>query len=349
MNNLLYTIAVMMVVFIAGCKKDDYVPIIGDCPHVLSTNPENNATGVPLNQVVRVNFNTRINPGTINQETITLQGANLVAGTVTYTDSTASFTPNNLLAPNTTYTGTVTTKVKDVTGNAMQQNYVWTFVTGPSGIEFNSLNRFGIFASNGISNLGNSQILSMDIGVSNANRSSITGFPPGEVIDGGIFAIDDAFPVGVPAMLAQAKVDFVNSYQNGLGMNSPSKVLISGDQGGRTLTPGIYQANNNIIVQSGHLTLDARGDSNAVWIFQVAQNFSTQGGPGGNIVLVNGAQAKNIYWIIGDSVTIGSGTSFNGNVLATNAIALNLGANLKGRLFSQNGSVSLSTNIINKP
>jgi len=349
MINLIKTVALVMVVLFTGCKKDDFVPVVGLCPVVVSTNPANSATGVALNQNITVTFNTKMNPGTINQESFTLRGPNPVTGVITHTDSTATFNPTGSLLPNTTYTGTVTTLVKDVTGNAMQQNHVWTFVTGPTGINFNSLNRFGVFASTGIFNVGNTQILNMDIGVSNANRSSITGFPPGEVINGGIFAMDDLVPDGVAAMLTQAHVDFVNSYQIGEGLNSPARVILTGDQGGRVLIPGIYQSSNNLVIQSGNMSLDARGDADAVWIFQVANSFNTQGGPGGNIILLNGAQAKNVYWIIGDSVTIGASTSFNGNVLATNAITLNSGANVVGRLFSRNASVSLSTNNIIRP
>lgn len=349
MIKLIKTIALVMIVIFIGCKKDDFEPVIGLCPIVVSTIPANGATGVALNQDITVYFNTEMNPGTINQESFTLSGPNPVTGVITHTDSTATFNPTSSLQPNTTYTGTVTTLIKDITGNAMQQNHVWSFVTGPTGINFNSLNRFGVFASTGIFNNGSSKIFNMDIGVSNANRSSITGFPPGEIINGAIFAIDDLVPDGVAAMLTQAQVDFANAYQIGAGLNSPARVILTGDQGGRVLIPGIYQSSANQVIQSGNLSLDARGDTDAVWIFQVANDLITQGGSGGNIILLNGAQAKNIFWIIGGSAALGASTIFKGNVLATNSITLNSGANVEGRLFSRNESVSMSTNIINRP
>jgi len=349
MKNLLKTIAVVMVGFMTGCKKDDYVPVVGVCPIVMSTSPANGATGVALNQVVLINFNTKMNPTTINPQSISLSGPGVTTGTVAYTDSTASFSPSNGLVPNSTYTGTVTTLVKDITGNAMQQNYVWTFVTGPSPIEFNTLNRFGVFAATGIFNSGNSQLLNMDIGVSNTTRSNITGFPPGEVVNGNIFATDDVFPGGVPAMLAQANTDFLNAIQVGSGMASPGKVMLSGEQGGKTLVPGIYKTNGDLLLQAGNLTLNARGDANAVWIFQVSGKMNTQGTQGGNITLANGAQSNNIYWIVDDSVLLGTSTAFHGNLLATNSIVLNPGVNAVGRFFSYNGSVTLNTNIISKP
>jgi hypothetical protein len=346
MKNLLKTLALVLVVFIVGCKKDDFVPVVGVCPVVLSTSPENNATGVALNQVVRVTFNTRMDQGSINQQSFTLRGPGLIAGTIIHTDSTASFTPSSLLAPNTTYTGTLTTMVKDITGNAMQQNYVWTFVTGPTIVEFNSLNRFGVFAATGIANLGNSQISNMDIGVG-SNRNTVTGFPPGEIFNGNIYAMDDG--AGTPAILTLAKTDFDNSYQNALSLNSPSRIALAGDQGGKLLTPGIYNSNGNLSIQSGNLILDARNDVNAVWIFQINGNLNTLGSQGGNIVLANGAKANNVFWVVENSATLGAGTTFIGNLLANNSISLNSGANVTGRLLSKDGSVSLSSNVINKP
>ncbi|MDO9512960.1 MAG: Ig-like domain-containing protein [Bacteroidales bacterium] len=125
-----------LVVLIGGCKKDDYVEIVGVCPVVVSTNPSNGATAIPLNQVVTATFNEEMNPATINQQSFTLQsGAKSgvpIPGTLTYnkTNATLSFVPSEALTKNTTYTGTVKSSVKDLNGNALQTNYVWTFSTG---------------------------------------------------------------------------------------------------------------------------------------------------------------------------------------------------------------------------
>jgi len=348
MKNSLQIITIVMVVFMIGCKKDDYIPIVGVCPLVMSTSPANGAAGVALNQVVRVTFNTKMNPLTITQESLSLRGPGPVQGVISYTDSTATFTPASLLIPNTTYTGTVTTMVKDITGNAMQENYVWTFVTGPARIPFNNLLRFGVFAETGISNFGNTQIMDMDIAV-HTTRNNITGFPPGEVLNGNIFAMDDVTPGGVPAMITLAKADFLNVYQVGAGMLSPAKVLFSTNQGGQVLIPGIYKTTGDLTIHNGNLTLNARGDENAVWIFQVAGNMSTQSSQGGNINLINGAQSDNVYWIIDNTVTLGTSTAFHGNLFALNSVSLNPGVNVSGRIMSYNGSVSLNNNIIIKP
>jgi hypothetical protein len=153
----------------------------------------------------------------------------------------------------------------------------------------------------------------------------------------------------VPAMLAQANTDLVNAYSFAEQAVSPAAVVISGDQGGRTLTPGIYKSAGAFLLQTGDLILNARGDADAVWIFQIAGNLTTAGGSGGNVLLTGGAQARNVFWQVGGSAALGSNTVFNGNVLALNAITLNPNVDLTGRLFSRNGAVALSTSIVKKP
>lgn len=130
-KKLLTTLTIVSVVLIAGCKKDDFVETIGVCPEVISTSPANAATGVFLDKIVTATFNENMNPVTITSTTYTLkQGTTPVTGTVSYTGTTASFTPSSPLTPNTTYTGRVTSSVKDLMGNALQEDYVWTFTTG---------------------------------------------------------------------------------------------------------------------------------------------------------------------------------------------------------------------------
>jgi len=130
-KKLLTTLTIVSVVLIAGCKKDDFVETIGVCPEVISTSPANASTGVFLDKIVTATFNENMNPVTITSTTYTLkQGTTPVTGTVSYTGTTASFTPSSPLTPNTTYTGRVTSSVKDLMGNALQEDYVWTFTTG---------------------------------------------------------------------------------------------------------------------------------------------------------------------------------------------------------------------------
>jgi hypothetical protein len=347
MKTILTTISLMTIFLISGCQKDDYTEIIGLCPEVVLTNPENGATGISPEQVITVTFNTRLDPTTINEETFTLAGPTNVTGIISYADSVATFRPGNALNPNTTYTGTINTLVKDITGNAVQTDYVWTFVTGPEGANLRTSARFGVFAGAAINNTGFSIIRDMDVGVSAANRSAITGFPPAIINNGVIYALDDGG--SVPAMLAEARTNLITAYVFSKNAISPAAVTLAGDLGNRTLTPGIYRTTNNLLVQNGNLTLNARGDADAIWIFQVTGNLNTVGGAGGNIILTGGAQAKNIYWQTGNSATIGAGTSFKGTILALNSISLNTNANVVGRLLAQNGTITLNTNNINKP
>ena len=100
-------------------------------PTVTSSDPANSATSVAITKVVNVSFSKALNSTTVNSSTFTLkQGSSTVAGNVTYSGSTASFTPSASLAYSTTYTGTITTGVKDIAGNALASNYTFSFTTG---------------------------------------------------------------------------------------------------------------------------------------------------------------------------------------------------------------------------
>jgi len=129
----------LLAALIGGCRKDDFVEIVGVCPVVISTNPANDAINIPRNQIVTATFNEEMNVATITQASFILTGELKsdvpVVGTLTYnnTNATLSFVPNELLAQNTQYTGTVKSSVKDLKGNALQTDYVWTFRTGSVG------------------------------------------------------------------------------------------------------------------------------------------------------------------------------------------------------------------------
>ena len=129
---LLTIFAIALVVSISGCKKDDFVAKVGVCPLVVSTIPADKAIDVPLNQVISATFNEKMNPATITQASFIIQqGTVAVAGTVAYSGVTATFTPSSPLAPNTLYAGTIKTLAKDEVGNALQEDYKWSFTTIP--------------------------------------------------------------------------------------------------------------------------------------------------------------------------------------------------------------------------
>ncbi|MGZ4043652.1 MAG: Ig-like domain-containing protein, partial [Bacteroidia bacterium] len=266
-------------------------------PTVIYTNPVNNANNVPFNQIVTATFSDPMDPATISGSTFLLkEGNNIVAGSVTYAGTTASFTPAANLIPGATYMATITTGAKNLAQTPLNNNYVWTFSTianatlTPSPVNLNTAADFGILAGVSVNNnAGFSEIHDMNVGIYPGVRSSITGFPPAIVVNGAIYASDDTAPAGVAAMLNQAKIDLTNAYLAAEGATNPAPATVSGDIGGTTLAPGIYKSTSTLLIQSGDLTLDAQGDPNAFWIFQIASGFTTVGGAGGNIILAGGA------------------------------------------------------------
>lgn len=125
----LWTPAFLFAVVIAGCGRERTTVVI---PLVISTNPANLATGVPITQIVTATFNTAMNPTTLNTVSFTVAppGGAAIMGAVTYSGTTATFTPAVNLLPSTVYTGTITTGATDATGDALAANFVWTFTTG---------------------------------------------------------------------------------------------------------------------------------------------------------------------------------------------------------------------------
>lgn len=334
-------------------------------PTVTLTKPSHKDVNVPVNIAVTATFSEAMDPITIhNTSFILMNGAVAVNGVVTYNGLKATFTPSSNLDSNTLYSATITTDAKNMAGTGLANNHNWSFTTVGSTfnpkIDLNSVARFGIISGVGVSNnAGPSQINNLDVGIYPGVRSSITGFfvidgGPGLINNGDFFAADDAAPV--PAMLVQAKNDLTSAYLAAEGASSPAPATVSGDIGGQTLAPGIYKSTSTLSIQNGNLTLDGNGDPNAEWIFQVASDFTTVGGApfpspaGGNVILIGGAQAKNVTWQIGSSATIGDYTSFKGNILALTSVTMNAFSQATGRMLCSNGAVTLtSTNTISKP
>lgn len=325
-------------------------------PTVILTNPSDLDASVSLNQNVTATFNEAMDITTITATTFTImEGLNPVTGVVSYLGNVATFNPDNDFVAGKTYNAKITNGVKNSTGTNMVNDYEWSFTIPLTPVvppfDLGGAERFGILAGVGISNnAGASVVNNLDVGIYPGVRSSVTGFPPATVVGGAIYCADDLMPAGTPAMLNQAKLDLVAAYLAVEGATSPAPATVSGDQGGKTLAPGIYKSTSTLLIQNGDLTLDAQGDPNAVFIFQVASAFTTVGGAGGNVILSGGAQAKNVYWQTGSSATIGTYTEFYGNVLALQSITMDPYATAVGRMLARNGSVVMtSTNTISKP
>ena len=118
---------------------------------------------------------------------------------------------------------------------------------------------------------------------------------------------------------------------------------MSGDLVGRTLTAGVYTSTSSLAV-SGDVTLDAQGNPDAVFIFQIASTLIT--GSGSHVILANSAKACNVFWQVGSSATLGTNSEFKGNILALTSITITTGVNLQGRALARNGAVTLDSDVI---
>jgi hypothetical protein len=141
-----------------------------------------------------------------------------------------------------------------------------------------------------------------------------------------------------------AKEDLTLSYNDAVGRMPGTVYGAAYELGGSTLLSGVYNGSSSFAI-TGALTLDAEGDPNAVWIFQMGSTLTTASGS--QVLLINGAQADNIFWQVGSSATLGTYSDFSGNILAMTSITLTTGATVDGRVLARDGSVILDNNTIN--
>ena len=188
---------------------------------------------------------------------------------------------------------------------------------------------FAVLAGQTVTNTGPSVIVG-DLGVDPG--TAVTGFPPGAVSGGAIHSHD--------AVALQAQSDVTTAY-NDLAGRACDHALTGQDLGGLTLTSGVYCFTSSAQL-TGALTLDAQGNDAAVFIFQIASTLTTASNS--TVQMINGGKNCNVYWQVGSSATIGTTTTFVGNILALTSIALQTGANVAGRALARNGAVTLDTN-----
>jgi hypothetical protein len=191
---------------------------------------------------------------------------------------------------------------------------------------------FGVLAGSGVTSTG-ATVITGDLGLSPG--SSVGGFPPGVL--NGTLRINDA-------IANQAKLDLTAAYNDAAGRSCTDMVTLSGNLGGLTLTPGLYKSTSSLSISSGDLTFDALGNSNAVFIIQIASTLTTTSGR--KVILAGGAQSSNIFWQVGSSATFGTTSEFKGNIMAMQSITFNTGATLDGRAMARNGAVVMEGNTI---
>jgi len=400
------------------------VVIVPVLPLVTITDPIDDAIDVPLDKVVTATFSKTMDLSTINSSTFKLtNGLIPVLGFIDYEGLEGNFTPNTSLLPSTVYTATITTGAKDLEGNALATDTVWSFTTstpieqftvalssspltggttsgeglfnagasittlavpnmgysflnwsengvsvstlksysfavnanrtlianftldpvgpsGPLGVNLGLAANFAILAGAGVTNTGAATLITGDVG--SFPTATINGLTNANVIG-------TLYTVASP-LVGTAKTDLTTAF-NDAQSRSLDAISLPGQLGGLTLAPGLYvNASTSGISGTGAngiLTLDAGGNPNAVWIFQMGSTLITA--PGTSIVLAGGAQAKNIYWSVGSSATLGTNSMFYGNILADQSITITTGATLIGRALTRVAAVTLDTNIITKP
>jgi hypothetical protein len=149
------------------------------------------------------------------------------------------------------------------------------------------------------------------------------------------------------AVTVQAKSDLLAAYTDAVGRTATVTYSPIYDLGGSTLPSGVYRDPSSFTI-TGTLTLDAGGDPNAVWIFQAGSTLITASDC--VVALIGGAQASRVFWQVGSSATLGTGTDFAGSILAQESITLNTGATVSGgRVLALNGAVTLDTSLITVP
>jgi hypothetical protein len=193
---------------------------------------------------------------------------------------------------------------------------------------------YSVLGGSTVTNTGNST-LNASLGLSPG--TSITGFPPGTV--GG--TIDNA-----NAAAAQAQIALTAAYVDAAGriLNGTT----TAELGGLILVGGVYAGpSKSPLSLTGNLTLDGAGDPNSVFIFQTNSTLTTASGS--SVTLINGAQQCNVFWQVGSSATLGTGSAFAGNILALTSITVTTGVTVQGRALARNGAVTLDTDTFLAP
>jgi hypothetical protein len=371
-------------------------------PEIVSTVPANAATGVPLNQAVSATFTEAMNPLTITTGTFELTGpgGTAIVGTVSYDaiNFIATFTPNTPLIATSNYIATVTNGATDLAGNPLGTTGApnpWHFTTGtaivtPPVVLGPTILLFGgLGGGAGMTNQGIHTVINGSIATTGAS-TLITGFHDTSLpIVGAVWpctytesplnmgqvngVIDTAPPpptVNCPnegtaqtmAIATEAASEARVAYTTLQGL--PSTGVLAAELGGTTIYPGIYTNASSVAITIGDLTLDAQGDPNAFWVFQIGSSL-TVGDPVGpqtrSVILAGGAKPSNIFWAVGGLpgavINYGGGGTMVGTIISQPGITISSPAQstsstvstINGRVLALNASVTMVNTVINVP
>lgn len=195
---------------------------------------------------------------------------------------------------------------------------------------------YSVLAGTTVTNTG-ATVLNQSLGLSPG--TDITGFPPGIVNPPGV--IEQTTPAA-----AAAQLDLTAAYLDAEAR--PLNETVTSDLTGLTLVGGVYAGpSKSPLSLAGNLTLDGAGDPNSVFIFQTDSTLIT--GSGSTVTLINGAQQCNVFWQVGSSATLGTGSTFVGTILALTSITVTSGVTVQGRALARNGAVTLDNDTFNAP
>ena len=201
---------------------------------------------------------------------------------------------------------------------------------------------FTVMAGSAITNTG-STVITGNLAISPNKASSVTGFPPGLVTG----AKDEDNAVAI-----KAQTDLVTTY-NDAKHATPFRNMSGVNLGGKTLTPGVYHFSSSAQL-TGTLTLNGEGRSGSLFIFQIGSALTTASHS--RVALIGEASSCHVFWQVTSSATLGTGTSFQGNLIALTSITMTTGATIGvggghngGRALARNGALTLDSNVIRPP
>ena len=328
-----------------------------DAPSVVATSPAPAATGASVNGEITATFSEAMAPLSLaGVASFRLaQGATDIAGTTTYADETATFTPATALALGVTYTATISKAAIDLAGNPLAADYSWTFTTdanapvGPAPVALGAAGKYVILAKAAITNVPTSKVTG-NMAISPAAASYITGFSLTKAgtrwttpqVIGSVFAADNDPPT--PSNLTTAVGNMETAYTNAAGRSNPTYLdLGAGTLSATPMPPGLYRWASSVTIPTD---IVLAGADNDVWIFQITGDVVMSANK--SMTLSGGARAKNIVWQVAGLVDLGAGAHAEGVVLSKTAIKLATGASINGRLLAQT-AVSIAGSTITAP
>lgn len=363
--------------FTTGAAADTTPPTI---TAISPVNPAGGGGGACLSTVVSATFSEPIDTATLTPANFGVSaGATAVTGTVSYDAPTrvATFTPSNTagFAPSTALTVTVrsgATGVRDLAGNPLATDRVWNFTTGTASCLGTSVNlgtaaSYGAFGGGaGVTNQGINTVIGGNIGTT-AACTLVTGLHDATNVYTetplNVGVANGSIQCGPPApgtttslaVATQARADAQAAY-NALAALPPGSDPAAGQLGGLTLAPAVYTAaGGTFAITGGDLVLDAQGNAGAVWVFQSAAAL-TVGLPATprRVILINGAQAKNVWWQVGSAARIEDGSTMVGTVIAPAGVTVStpgqtVQTTLIGRAIGLTASVTLVNTTIVAP